>query len=150
MANTNERDSYNVKPPVFDGEMFDYWKDKIESFFLAYDADLLDIITIGYEPPISDVGIAIAINKITDDQKHYAGDRLEQKSTYGNCQFLGGNLISWASKRQLTISLSTAEAEYISVSLCTTQMLWMKNQLEDLQNMRVKFLSLVTTLVTYV
>jgi hypothetical protein len=63
----------------------------------------------------------------------YAGDRLERKSTSGNCQLLGNNLISWASKRQSTIALSTAEAEYISASLCTTQMLWMKNQLEDLQ-----------------
>ena len=63
----------------------------------------------------------------------YAGDRLERKSTSGNCQFLGKNLISWSSKRQSTIALSTAEAEYISASLCSTQMLWMKNQLEDYQ-----------------
>ncbi|KAI5395308.1 hypothetical protein KIW84_061776 [Lathyrus oleraceus] len=63
----------------------------------------------------------------------YAGDRMERKSTSGNYQLLGKNLISWASKRQSTIALSTAEAEYISASLCTTQMLWMKNQLEDLQ-----------------
>ena len=44
----------------------------------------------------------------------YAGDRIERKSTSGNYQFLGENLISWASKRQATIALSTAEAEYIS------------------------------------
>ena len=56
----------------------------------------------------------------------YAGDRLECKSTSGNCQFLGNNLVSWASKRQSTIALSTAEAEYISASLCSTHMLWMK------------------------
>lgn len=53
----------------------------------------------------------------------YARDRLERKSTSGNCQFLGGNLILWARKRQSTISLSTAEAEYISTSLFSTQML---------------------------
>ncbi|XP_058786387.1 uncharacterized mitochondrial protein AtMg00810-like [Vicia villosa] len=40
----------------------------------------------------------------------YAGDRLESKSTSGNCQFLGNNLISWSSKRQSTITLSIAEA----------------------------------------
>ncbi|KAK2436294.1 hypothetical protein QL285_021296 [Trifolium repens] len=40
----------------------------------------------------------------------YAGDRIERKSTSGNCQFIGENLISWASKRQATIALSTAEA----------------------------------------
>jgi hypothetical protein len=57
----------------------------------------------------------------------YAGDRIERKSTYGNSQFLGGNLVSWASKRQSTIALSTAEAEYISHSLCSTRMRWMKS-----------------------
>jgi len=38
----------------------------------------------------------------------YDGDRIERKSTSGNCQFLGENLISWASKRQATIAMSTA------------------------------------------
>ncbi|MCH96254.1 putative reverse transcriptase (RNA-dependent DNA polymerase), partial [Trifolium medium] len=54
----------------------------------------------------------------------YAGDRIERKSTSGNCQFVGDNLIPWASKRQTTIALSTAEAEYISAAKCCTQLLW--------------------------
>jgi len=62
-----------------------------------------------------------------------AGDRIERKSTSGNCHFLGNNLISWASKRQATIALSTAKAEYISAASCCTQLLWMKHQLEDYQ-----------------
>ncbi|KAK2445742.1 putative mitochondrial protein [Trifolium repens] len=61
----------------------------------------------------------------------YAGDKIERKSTSGNCQFICENLISWASKRQTTIALSTAEAEYISAAKCCTQLLWMKYQLED-------------------
>ncbi|WJX72495.1 hypothetical protein P8452_56374 [Trifolium repens] len=61
----------------------------------------------------------------------YAGDKIERKSTSGNCQFIGENLISWASKRQAIIALSTAEAEYISAAKCCTQLLWMKYQLED-------------------
>jgi len=48
----------------------------------------------------------------------YAGDRIERKSTSGKCQFLGENLISWASKRQATIAMSTAKAEYISTASC--------------------------------
>jgi len=43
----------------------------------------------------------------------YTGDRIERKSTSENCQFLGENLISWASKRQATIAMSTVEVEYI-------------------------------------
>ena len=64
---------------------------------------------------------------------NYTGDRIERKSTSGNCQFLGDNLISWASKRQAIIALSTADAEYISAASCCTQLLWMKHQLEDYQ-----------------
>jgi len=63
----------------------------------------------------------------------YAGDRIERKSTSGNCQFLGENLISWARKRQETIVMSTAEAEYISTASCCTQLLWMKHHLEVYQ-----------------
>ncbi|KAK2410370.1 putative mitochondrial protein [Trifolium repens] len=63
----------------------------------------------------------------------YAGDKIERKSTSGNCQFIGENLISWASKRQTTIAMSTAEAEYISAAKYCTQLLWMKYQLEDYQ-----------------
>jgi len=63
----------------------------------------------------------------------YAGDRIERKSTSGYCQFLGENMISWASKRQATIAMSTVEAEYILAATCCTQMLWMKHQLEDYQ-----------------
>jgi len=63
----------------------------------------------------------------------YAGDRIIRKSTSGNSQFLGENLISWASKRQATIAMSTAEAEYISTASCCTQLLRMKHKLEDYQ-----------------
>jgi len=38
----------------------------------------------------------------------YAGDKIERKSTSGNCQFLGENMISWDSKRLATIAMSTA------------------------------------------
>jgi len=63
----------------------------------------------------------------------YACDKIERKSTSGNCQFLGKNLISWARKRQATIDISTTEVEYISAASCCTQLLWMNHQLEDYQ-----------------
>lgn len=54
---------------MFDREKFDYWKDKIESFYLGYDVDIWDIGTNGYAPPVSDFGIVIARSKMSDDQK---------------------------------------------------------------------------------
>ena len=40
----DDKDRISGKPPVFDRENFDYWKDRIESFFLAHDADLWDMV----------------------------------------------------------------------------------------------------------
>ena len=61
----------------------------------------------------------------------YAGCRIERKSTSGACHFLGGCLISWASKKQNSVALSTAEAEYVASGSCGTQVLWVKYQLHD-------------------
>ena len=61
----------------------------------------------------------------------FAGCKLDRKSTSGTCQFLGVNLISWFSKKQNSVALSTAEAEYIAAGSCCAQILWIKQQLED-------------------
>jgi hypothetical protein len=61
----------------------------------------------------------------------YAGCRIDRKSTSGSCQFLGRRLISWYSKKQHSVSTSTAEAEYIAAGSCCAQILWIRNQLND-------------------
>ena len=61
----------------------------------------------------------------------YAGDLVNRKSTSGMVQFLGSCLVSWSSKKQNTVALSTAEAEYVAAAACCSQMLWIKQQLRD-------------------
>ncbi|GJS79530.1 retrovirus-related pol polyprotein from transposon TNT 1-94 [Tanacetum coccineum] len=52
------------------------------------------------------------------------------KSTSGGIQFLGGDkLVNWSSKKQDCTSMSTIEAEYVSLSACCAQVLWMRTQL---------------------
>nr|GEY31818.1 hypothetical protein [Tanacetum cinerariifolium] len=54
------------------------------------------------------------------------------KSTSGGIQFLGGDkLVSWSSKKQDCTSMSSAKAEYVSLSACCAQVLWMRTQLTD-------------------
>ncbi|GJR76682.1 retrovirus-related pol polyprotein from transposon TNT 1-94 [Tanacetum coccineum] len=48
----------------------------------------------------------------------HAGCKDDCKSTSGGLQFLGGKLISWSSKKQDCTTMSTAEAEYVSLSAC--------------------------------
>nr|GEV40369.1 integrase, catalytic region, zinc finger, CCHC-type, peptidase aspartic, catalytic [Tanacetum cinerariifolium] len=61
----------------------------------------------------------------------YAGCKDSFKSTFGGAQFLGENIVSWSSKKQDCTSLSTAESEYVSLSACCAQVLWMRTQLTD-------------------
>ena len=42
----------------------------------------------------------------------YAGDKGDQKSTTGYCTYVGGNLVTWRSRKQKVVSCSSAEAEY--------------------------------------
>nr|GEU34571.1 retrovirus-related Pol polyprotein from transposon TNT 1-94 [Tanacetum cinerariifolium] len=61
----------------------------------------------------------------------YAGCKDTYKSTSGGAQFLGEKLVSWSSKKQDCTTLSTVEAEYVSLSACCAQVLWMQTQLTD-------------------
>jgi len=61
----------------------------------------------------------------------YAGCKVDRKSTFGTCQFLGRSLVSWSSKKQNSVALSTAEAEYIAAGSCCAQLLWMRQTLMD-------------------
>nr|GFA39849.1 retrovirus-related Pol polyprotein from transposon TNT 1-94 [Tanacetum cinerariifolium] len=54
------------------------------------------------------------------------------KRTSGGIQFLGGDkLVSWLSKKQDRTSMSSAEAEYVSLSTCYAQVLWMRTHLTN-------------------
>ncbi|GJR96325.1 retrovirus-related pol polyprotein from transposon TNT 1-94 [Tanacetum coccineum] len=61
----------------------------------------------------------------------HAGCKDDCKSTSGGLQFLGGKLVSWSSKKQDCTAMSTAEAEYVSLSACCAQVIWMRTQLLD-------------------
>ncbi|KAK2969253.1 hypothetical protein RJ640_028779 [Escallonia rubra] len=61
----------------------------------------------------------------------YAGCLVDRKSTSGTCQFLSDALVSWHSKKQTSVALSTAEAEYVAAGSCCAQVLWMRQTLRD-------------------
>ena len=61
----------------------------------------------------------------------WAGSADDRKSTSGGCFYLGNNLISWFSKKQNCVSLSTAEAEYIAAGSSCSQLVWMKQMLKE-------------------
>ena len=63
---------------------------------------------------------------------YWVGSVDDRKNTSGATFFLGNGLVSWSSKKQSSISLSTAEAEYIVVTSCCSQVIWMRQTLKYL------------------
>ena len=61
----------------------------------------------------------------------YAGDKIERRSISGSYHINGGNLVTWISKKQGLVALSTTQVEYIPAASCYTQLIWIKNQVED-------------------
>nr|GFC37812.1 copia protein [Tanacetum cinerariifolium] len=61
----------------------------------------------------------------------HAGCHDTRRSTSISAQFLGDKLVSWSSKKQKSTAISTTEAEYITMSGCCAQILWMRSQLTD-------------------
>ena len=62
-----------------------------------------------------------------------AGSLSDRKSTIGYCTFLGGNLITWKSKKQIVVARSSAEAEYRAMALTSFELMWIKHLLEELK-----------------
>ncbi|GKF08193.1 hypothetical protein Tco_0042417, partial [Tanacetum coccineum] len=61
----------------------------------------------------------------------HAGFQDTRHSTFGTIQFLDDRLISWSSKRQKSVAISSTEAEYIALSDGCAKILWMRSQLTD-------------------
>ena len=61
----------------------------------------------------------------------YAGS-FDRKSTTGYCTFVGGNLVTWKSKKQNVVARSSAEAEYRAMASTASELTWIKQLLEEL------------------
>uniref|UniRef100_A0A803LBV2 Uncharacterized protein n=1 Tax=Chenopodium quinoa TaxID=63459 RepID=A0A803LBV2_CHEQI len=62
----------------------------------------------------------------------WGADRDSRKSTSGYFTLVGGNLVSWKSKRQKVVAMSSAEAEFRGIAKGITEVLWLKKLLREL------------------
>ncbi|GKB47306.1 copia protein, partial [Tanacetum coccineum] len=63
--------------------------------------------------------------------KDHVGSQDTRRSTSGSAQFMGDKLVRWSSKKQKSIDISSTKTEYIALSGCCAQILWMRSQLTD-------------------
>ncbi|CAN6695772.1 unnamed protein product [Malus baccata var. baccata] len=62
----------------------------------------------------------------------WAGNAINRNSTTSYCTFVGGNLVTWKSKKQNIIARSSAEAEYRAMASTVCELIWLKGLLSDL------------------
>ncbi|KAL0876602.1 hypothetical protein Bca101_026307 [Brassica carinata] len=84
-----------------------------------------------------DLGVWMGCNRSTEVVGYcdadWAGDRSDRRSTTGYCTFIGGNLVTWKSKKQKVVSCSSAEAEYRAMLKLTNELVWIKGILKHLE-----------------
>ena len=71
------------------------------------------------------------LNLYTDSD--FAGSRVDYRSTTGYCTILGGNLVTWRSKKQSVVSKSSTEAEFRAMSKGIDEVMWIKHMLDELR-----------------
>nr|GEW60245.1 hypothetical protein [Tanacetum cinerariifolium] len=108
----------DVKTAFLNGELMDSCD--------PIDTPMVDRLELDEDP------LGIPVDQISyqalPTKKHLEDTR---RSTSGSAQFLKDKLVSWSTKKQKSTVISTTEAEYIAMSGCCAQILWMRSQLTD-------------------
>jgi hypothetical protein len=68
----------------------------------------------------------------------WAGSVADRKSTSGCCFSLGSTMISWQSRKQSSIALNTAEAEYIATCSTSCEAIWLRKLLTGLFDLEME------------
>jgi hypothetical protein len=68
----------------------------------------------------------------------WAGSAVDRKSTSGCCFSLGSGMISWLSRKQTSVALSTTEAEYIAASVASREAVWLRKLLAGIFDLELE------------
>lgn len=83
------------------------------------------------ERPMEKPVIGVKLVYKTKLNLDWSGSQDDMKNTSGYAFSFGSGVFSWASIKQHSVALSTAEVEYVSASEATTQAIWLRFVLED-------------------
>ena len=90
---------------------------------------------IGYVKNTLDYGLTYfrdaKLTPLTYADADYGGCHDTKRSTSGYIFIMSGGPVTWSSKHQATVALSTVKAEYVAMSRCAQQMKWMQFWLDE-------------------
>jgi hypothetical protein len=78
-----------------------------------------------------------SLTLIAYSDANWGGDSEDRKSTTGTIIKFNGDVISWLSKKQSTVSLSSAEAEYMALSTSTCEILWYQMWIQEVFKQKI-------------
>ena len=92
---------------------------------------------IGYIKNTMDYGLTYSHNSDLSPHAYmdadYRGCKYTQRLTSRYIFIMAGGPVTWSSKRQATVALSTIEAEYVAMFRCMQQMIWMHSWLDEVE-----------------
>jgi reverse transcriptase-like protein len=92
---------------------------------------------VGYIKNTLDFGLTYSCNSDLSPaafvDADYGGCRDTRRSMSGYVFMMAGGAVTWSSKCQATVALSTVEAEYVAMSRCAQQMSWMHSWLDEVE-----------------
>jgi hypothetical protein len=62
----------------------------------------------------------------------WAGSKIDRRSIFGYFTFIGGNLVTWRSKKQNMVTLSSAEVEFRGMVKSICELMWLKRLLIEI------------------
>ena len=68
---------------------------------------------------------------------YWEGSAIDRKSTLGCCFSMGSGVISWFSRKQSCVALSTAEAEDVAACSASCEVVWLRKLLSDLFDLQL-------------
>ncbi|KAG6514812.1 hypothetical protein ZIOFF_025185 [Zingiber officinale] len=106
------------------------------------DKEVIAKRVLRYVPGTTDLGLSFqknhALNLVGYCDSDLGGSLDDMKSTSGYCFSFGLAIFSWLSKKQQSVAQSSAEAEYISASVATSQAIWLRRILADLGHHQIE------------
>lgn len=87
-----------------------------------------------------DYGLVLGLPRPSPNRPHFVGfsdsdwasDQSDRRSVSGYVFQIGGSTVSWASRKQRTVALSSTEAEYMAATYASTQLIWYRKFLTDI------------------